>query len=132
MSRRQLFHAADLARALKVAQGAGLTITRVEIEPSGKTVIVTHRANGDTDQNTPDAVLEAVRKKDCLSTGGKSCAQGTGRQDRIIMGRLSRSAGITSYALSPYSWPFIIASPRSPDCDHTSHLPRRPNPPPSP
>ena len=39
LSRRQLFHASDLARALKVAQQAGLTIARVEIEPSGKTAI---------------------------------------------------------------------------------------------
>ena len=30
MSQRQLFHASDLARALKVAQQAGLTIARIE------------------------------------------------------------------------------------------------------
>ena len=60
MSRRQLFHASDLARALKVAQQAGLTIARVEIEPSGKIVVVTGPAASD---DAPDPVLEAVRRK---------------------------------------------------------------------
>ena len=62
MSRRQLFHAADLARALKVAQGAGLTIAQVEIEPSGKIVIVTQQPSGD-DRDDVRAELEALRKR---------------------------------------------------------------------
>ena len=61
MNRRQIFHAADLARALKVAQQAGLIIARVEIEPSGK--IVLHMPDSVTGHDAPDPVLEAVRRK---------------------------------------------------------------------
>ena len=61
MSRRQLFHASDLARALKVALQAGLTIARVEIEPSGK--IVLHMPDSVPGPQAPDPVLKAVRRK---------------------------------------------------------------------
>ena len=63
MSRRQLFHASDLARAIKVAQQAGLIVARIEIEPSGKIVIVTHNDPEGPGHHAPDQVLEAVRKK---------------------------------------------------------------------
>ena len=61
MSRRQLFHASDFARAIKVAQQAGLTIARVEIEPSGK--IVLHMLDSVPGHDGPDSALEAVRRK---------------------------------------------------------------------
>ena len=55
------FHASELARALKVAQQAGLTIARVEIEPSSK--IVLHMPDSVPGHDAPDPVLEAVRKR---------------------------------------------------------------------
>ena len=61
MNRRQLFHASDLARALKVAQQAGLTVARIEIDPSGR--IVLHMPDSDPGHDAPDPVLEAVRRK---------------------------------------------------------------------
>ena len=63
MSRRQLFHASDLARTLKVAQQAGLTIARVEIEPSGKIVIVSQQSTSDDSRGEVLAELEALRKR---------------------------------------------------------------------
>ena len=63
MSRRQLFHASDLARALKVAQQAGLTIARVEIEPSGKIIIMTDHSKVDAEREEARRALEQLRKR---------------------------------------------------------------------
>lgn len=43
MARPAPFRQADLSRALKAAASAGLDVGRVEIDPSGKIVIVTAR-----------------------------------------------------------------------------------------
>lgn len=63
MSRRQLFHASDLARALKVTQQAGLTITRVEIEPSGKIVVMTDGSTVDAEREEARRALDRLRKR---------------------------------------------------------------------
>jgi hypothetical protein len=63
VSRRHLFLAADLARALKVAQQARLTIARIEIEPSGKIVIVTGLAASDDGPEEARRALDAVRRR---------------------------------------------------------------------
>lgn len=44
MTRRQTFRQADVSRALKGAKGAGLEILRVEIDQTGKIVIVSGQA----------------------------------------------------------------------------------------
>lgn len=63
LSRRQLFHASDLARTLKVPQQAGLTIARVEIESSGKIVITTSPTVNDDGRSEVRAELEALRRR---------------------------------------------------------------------
>ena len=75
MSRRQLFHADDLARAIKVAKEAGLTIARVEIEPSGKIVIITHHQAGGADRDEIRAELEALRKRNAERRAAKIAQQ---------------------------------------------------------
>ncbi|MGI3903064.1 MAG: hypothetical protein ACRYGP_30555 [Janthinobacterium lividum] len=83
MSRRQLFQAADLARALKVAQEAGLTIARVEIEPSGKIVIITHHDASGDDREEGRIALEALRRRIADDRDAKVARQGpASRSDR--------------------------------------------------
>ncbi len=87
MSRRQLFHAADLARALKVAQGAGLTVARVEIEPSGKIVIITHHEASGVDWDESDSVLEGMRQRLIERRAERLALKGQAGMDQTGVGR---------------------------------------------
>ena len=65
MSRRALFKEADLARALRVVQGAGVTVGRVEIDADGRIVIVSRTApqGGEDGREEARASLEALRER---------------------------------------------------------------------
>ena len=76
MSRRALFREADLARALKVVQGAGVTVGRVEIDAEGRIVIVSRSPSQveDEGRGAAQASLEALRerlKRDGARPAGK-------------------------------------------------------------
>jgi hypothetical protein len=61
MSRRKPFTQADISRALKGAQSAGLKIQRFEIEPAtGKIVIV----SGETAPSEPPNPFDAWKARD--------------------------------------------------------------------
>ena len=65
MSRRAPFREADVSRALKAVQGAGLSVARVEIDQDGKIVIVSGRPLGDDRDglDDPQDALTALRNR---------------------------------------------------------------------
>lgn len=53
MARRaNAFRQSDIARALKGARAGGLDVARVEIDPTGKIVVVTSRASAETESSS--------------------------------------------------------------------------------
>ena len=72
------FHASDLARALKVALQAGLTIARIEIEPSGKIVVVTGPSASDDGPEETRRALDALRRRNAEERA-KRLARESGR-----------------------------------------------------
>lgn len=65
MTRRQLFREADLARAVKAVQTAGIDVGRVEIDADGRIVIVSRTSpqGGESSREEARASLEALRER---------------------------------------------------------------------
>jgi hypothetical protein len=56
--RRSPFRQIDIERAIKAAKAAGIVDYRVELEPSGKLVLVAGAAAGISDRNSFDGLME--------------------------------------------------------------------------
>jgi hypothetical protein len=60
VSRRSSFAQSDVTRALKAAKAAGIPVKRIEIETTGKIVVVTEQERGNaadrSDENEWDSV----------------------------------------------------------------------------
>jgi hypothetical protein len=63
MTQRSRFTQADVTRAIKGAQSAGLVVQRVEIEPDGKIVVQIGEAAAGSGPNPWDRVLPGGRTK---------------------------------------------------------------------
>ena len=65
MSRRHLFHEADLERAIRVVQRNGVAVGRVEIDAEGRIVIVSRSPSPDEGdgRQAAKASLEALRER---------------------------------------------------------------------
>jgi hypothetical protein len=56
------FRSNDVKRAVKAAQAAGVTVTRIEVEPSGKLTIVVDKPGEACRTNEWDEVLDRGKR----------------------------------------------------------------------